>query len=271
MGDDGGSRVGGEQGPDSLAELRSLVLAAFEQARVSAKPQWNVMTAGVLKNRLLQLTSRQFDEEQFGARTFAELMSMIPDLVELDAAHKPPLVTLRSEGGAPTATGSGIDTGRVRPDLWYSILDYSSDHVYIWDGTRALPVFDPAPDAVVMPTIGADEMSLWRREFADTTSEDLGEWVERGLGTFALPPHLRRTWNTTVKKKVIGILAAWFQQHDIPPPVDLLTQSSTALSSRAVNEDEELRRFVQRCITLMTPSELRSLQIPAPVALRARS
>lgn len=261
----------GEQGADSLGELRSLVLAAFEQARVSAKPEWHVMTTGVLKNRMLQLTSRKFDEEQFGARTFAELMLMIPDVVELDAAHKPPLVSLKIEGGAPTATETDVETGRVRPDLWYSILDYSSEDVYIWDGTHAVRVSEPEADALVMPTISESEMSLWRREFADESGEHLDEWVERGLGTFALPPHLRRTWSTTVKQKVIRILAAWFQEHDIPAPVDLLTQSSTPLSSKAVNEGEELRRFVQRCIALMTLGELRSLPIPAAVALRARS
>jgi hypothetical protein len=229
------------------------------------------MTTGVLKNRLLQLTSRKFSEGQFGASTFGELLLMIPDVVELDAAHKPPLVSLRMEGGAPSAAKAEVDTGRVRPDLWYAILDYSSDDVYIWNGAQAVPVADPEAGALVMPTISENEMTLWRREFAEKSGEHLADWVEHGLGTYALPPHLRRTWSVTVKQKVIAILAAWFQQHDIPAPVDLLTQSPTSPSNRAVNEGEDLRRFVQRCIALMTIGELRSLQIPATVALRARS
>ncbi len=55
--------------PNEHADVRALILAAFKQARAKGKPDWEVMTTAVLKNRILQLTGLSFNPNDYGAST----------------------------------------------------------------------------------------------------------------------------------------------------------------------------------------------------------
>lgn len=197
---------------------------------------------------------------------------MVPDLVVLDHAVHPPLVRL--VGSPTTAGGLGnvSEQGRLRADLWDAVLDYSSGLTYVWDGTQAvkLGAGDNA-DGPCLPTISTEVMAGWRRDFAEAHPDrDLSDWVDRGLGTVALPVDLRKVWNLKLKTEVHAILVNWFAEQDIQLPNDISTNPSSRPSLGDSQEAEELRRFLLRCVAVMKPSELRAMQVPVAVALRAR-
>lgn len=63
----------------------SLVIAAFRQALKKKKTGVHSMTLAVLNNRLLQLTDRKFDPEEFGVRDLrAFLVELGPEIRLLD-------------------------------------------------------------------------------------------------------------------------------------------------------------------------------------------
>lgn len=271
--------VDGERGTapmtdgSSLDTFRELVTSAFEAARNSGRPDWQVMAAGVLKNRILQATAREFDERAYGAGSFTRLLQLIPDLVEVDHLAQPPAVRFLAHITPGPGDSHVVGMGRLRPDLWDAVLDYSSGGVYVWDGAKAVKAnADEAADKPQLPTITAAVMAAWRRDFADRNEgRGLDEWVERGLGTMALPADLRRSWNATVKSKVIGILEPWFMEQGLQLPSDASSDPAARPSATESHEAEELRRFLQRCVAVMKPSELRAMQVPASVALRAKT
>lgn len=76
--------------PQDTGDARDLLVAAFESARATGKRDWNTMTAAVLKNRVLQLTSRSFDEAALGFKNFTDLLDAMPDVVEVDRTARPP-------------------------------------------------------------------------------------------------------------------------------------------------------------------------------------
>lgn len=256
----------------SLDTFRALVTSAFEAARESGRPDWHVMTVGVLKNRILQATAREFDERSYGAASFSRLLRQVPDLVELDDNARPPQVKLLVPVPTTPDVEGVVGSGRLRPDLWDAVLDYSSEGVYVWDGVRAVKVAaDAAAGRLQLPTIEAEVMTDWRRDFAASHSgRDLDDWVERGLGTMALPSDLRRSWNLTLKSKVVEILEPWFAEHGLSLPVDISSAPSTQPPAKESQEAEDLRRFLLRCVAVMKPSELKAMQVPASVALRAK-
>ena len=52
------------------------------------------MTIAVLKNRLLDLTAREFTEARYGATSFKDFVSHYPDILQLDDSVFPPVVEL---------------------------------------------------------------------------------------------------------------------------------------------------------------------------------
>lgn len=256
-----------------LDAVRELVREGFAAAKKSGRADWQVMTTAVLKNRILQATSRTFDERAYGAASFAELMRLIPDLVELDDSTRPPLVTLLdSKVERGRAVHSSTAAGRLRPDLWDAVLDYSADGMYVWDGAVAIKVdADEAGDRPRFPTISADVMAQWREDFAERHAErSLSDWAERNLGTRALPVDLRKPWSQTIRSRALEILTAWFDEHGLEVPEDVILGGGTEQGTADHYEAEELRRFLLRCIAVMKPEELQVVQVPASVALRAR-
>jgi len=226
------------------------------------------MTAAVLKNRILQATAREFDERSYGATSFSNLLRQIPDLVELDETDSPPKARLL----VPMPPASGVGSGHLRPDLWDSVLDYSSGGVYVWNGAQAVNVrAEEATGKPQLPTISAEILTKWRRDFAAANPDwDLNDWVERGLRTMMLSADLRKTWSLTLKSKVAEILEAWFKEQGMVPPADLSSDARTQPAAKESQEAEHLRRFLLRCVAVMRPAELKAIQIPASIALRAK-
>jgi hypothetical protein len=266
-----------EEQSEKDGEGRALIRAAFRAARAGGKKDWYRMRTSVLKNRLLDLTARRFDEATYGVSSFHEFLSKYEDLIRVDRSVSPPLVFLIEAADADFLEAS-VDAdplGRVRRDLWNAIVDYSSGTTWVWDTQlhQAVPSNEAGPHAPELPTISPEELDDWREAFLQLQIPGLPEeqqsavraWRERRLGTNALPPQLRSMWNAHQKNEVIHRLRAWFQQRSIEPPRDFI-----APQPEKIDPAFRLREFVMECVRNMPLDELRGLQLPATAALRAR-
>lgn len=185
-------------------DIVALIWKAFDQARSSGRQDWNAMTVAVLKNRLLDLTQRQFRESDYGARSIFDLVLQLPELLELDESTTPPKVILL-EAKAGDRPSRGVQ--RVRPDLWYAIVDYASGRRYVWSSEgRAVPVdSDEANGELVLPTLSRDEQTDLRANFVSrmapvdlNVAEKLAAWRDEALsprelqqkGLWGLPERL---------------------------------------------------------------------------------
>jgi hypothetical protein len=183
------------------------------------------MLVAVLKNRLLQLTDRNFKEEDFGATSLIELLARHRDLVAVDRTTRP--VTIEWLG-APAVPEASPRAGRVRADLWRATLDFSSGIAYEWDPDAQLarPVQDAEP-ARRLPTVDAATLASWRDAFVrahDPALSDPGDrqqlrtWATHSLGSQGLPRALRATWNDHLKREVVARLTSWFAATEHPLP-----------------------------------------------------
>lgn len=262
-----------------LDTLRELVASAFEAAKKSGRTGWEVMTTGVLKNRILQATAREFDERDYGVISFTAAIRLIPDVVELDETTHPLRVRLLAPSApkvvepAEGENEPAVPTARMRADLWAAALDYTWGGAYVWDGSSAVRVeLDEVGEQPRLPTISSDDMAAWRQDFANLHPDrQLEDWVQRGRATLALPPDLRLPWNLLVKSKAIALLSDWFENQGLKLPPDMFASSTNKRMLADHAEAEELRRFLLRCVAVMKPSELKAVQIPASVAFRARA
>lgn len=250
-------------------DLRDLVGAAFDQARTSGKTEWWVMAVPVLKNRLLQLTEREFDEAAYGVNSFTELVASdeLAPIVQLDDSHRPARVILRSATSQePVPQKAASPHLTVRPDLWKAVIDYSSGTSWCWDDTTGAVAADAGQP---LPTVTASEMDAWRMEFAaqhqgDTVRDAVDVWLSKGLGAGALPARLRGDWFSYLKNQVIERLQAWFESHSMESPADLTYEQA----QRPAKPEMDLRSYVQRVINQMSSDELRLLQLPATATAR---
>ena len=97
------------------------------------------MTTAVLKNRLLDLTGRAFDEAAYGATSFMDFVLRNKETLAVDHSTVPPLVELRNAASSRQPSDEAVDVKaphRIRPDLWKAALDYSSGTRYVWDVAR---------------------------------------------------------------------------------------------------------------------------------------
>ena len=266
--------------PDQHPSLQDLVLGAFRIAARRGKPEWYRMAGTVLKNRLLDLTERSFDEADYGADRFGDLVEQLDDLLTVDHSVKPFLVELqephRSEIQQSDAESASPSRTMIRSDLWHAIVDYSHGQSWIWDRTtgRAVRLTEgqESGGGDDLPTLDGTTLQTWRSEFAGECSATVGDaealqleaWVSGGLGTAALPKRLRGPWTARMRDRVHERLLDFFQSRELDPPKDLLVQS------RQPRPTNELRSFVMRCVSLMNDRELKELQVPAEVAMRAR-
>ena len=113
-------------------ELRKLLVAAFADAKAKGKPDWQNMHLGVLKNRLLQRTKRQFREVNYGAKTMRDIVERFPDLFALQDGHPPLLSFLgetpdkelaEPEGDPDWGDGPDLDEAADRTAGFQVILD----------------------------------------------------------------------------------------------------------------------------------------------------
>jgi hypothetical protein len=262
-----------------LAELRALVLTAFEAAHSKGLPYWRQMSTAVLKNRLLQATGGRFNERDWGFRNMVEMVASMPDLLEV-SEDRPYLLRLRAEEDDVSEAAIQVmgQRARVRADLWRGVMDYSAGHGWTWRDGNAVPA--PPDSTDLLPTITPEELAEWRGAFAQNlppdppmTPEDLARveaWRDHALTSYALPAQLRGKWNERLKVNVVERLTRWFAARGESPPADLLTATSAPQPRphRPPKGLSGVRSFIEMCITAMTDEELGRLNIPAEVALR---
>jgi|GEM_PF-1430393 len=277
-----------------LDDFRHLVRMAFQQARDRGRPDWEEMTAAVLKNRLLGLTGKQFSEVQYGALTFVPLIRKIPDLVEVVDDRPPVLLRLRSATldrtpSSPVPTLSPVPArlagergSRIRSDLWQAMIDYTSGERYVFDPGSGLARQRRSDDDDLpeIPTLTSEDLARWREMFQSTLEDDrtvrwaaLDEWV-RGPGRISeLPKDVRGKWVEFLKRHVFERLDTWFRQRELPTPLDLLVASGK--SGRSGEEHvvdtakaRRLRDVLVQLVRSMTYEELLSIHLPAAVLLR---
>lgn len=257
-------------------ELERLILDAFGRAAQDGKAEWYRMRGPVLKNRLLDLTDRTFDESDYGASRFSEFVALLSDMLKADYSVIPFLVELREQFRSRVAVEvMESSKTQIRADLWRAIVDYSCDATWIWDqeSGRAAAVRELGDERPgdVLPTADRDTFQTWRAEFAqehrptlsDLEAQQVEEWAREGLGTGALPLRLRALWNAVIRKHVHERLLGFFRSREYDQPGDLI------VVVKRQNPESELRSFIQRCISLMSEQELKELPIPAEIAMRA--
>lgn len=133
---------------DSL-NARQLIQNAFDRARQSGKADWWCMAIPVLKNRLLQMTDRDFRESAYGAHSFREFIQLHEDMLRVEESPFPGFVVLRS--AEPESAGTKFQTmprtthgpvsSRVGANAWNARMSvtravcrsmYSGDKERIW-------------------------------------------------------------------------------------------------------------------------------------------
>ncbi len=178
------------------------------------------------------------------------------------------------------------ETVQVRPDLWRAVMDYEAGEPYVLhDGAAVLASRAPAGGVglPVLPTLDADELDVWRRDFAGAEAglldgreggpERLAGWVEGGSGTRALPGVLQGRWNLYMKRKVLARLRTWFTDYGLPlldDVVGVVDRTRRPELARKVADESELRRLIVECVARMTLDELSQVSLPAGAVLRAR-
>lgn len=288
----------GRSGVGSIDDFRYLVREAFDQAHRSGKPDWSEMTSAVLKNRLLNLTAREFSEQQFNAPSFISLVRRVPDLIEV-LDDRPPFRLRIRVPITPTPTREPVrQLGpsrpapsddeprdlRVRDDLWRSVVDYRSGLTYILDTASgaARPRQPSDKGQPELPTVSHSDVSSWRWQFValepldDQVASELQQWAERGGRVYDLPPAFRKKWAEFLKRQVVGRLEDWFRSRQLPIPENLLVASvGTHLESPertdAVVQVQQLRNLLVRAAREMTPEELSMISLPASVVVRLQS
>lgn len=292
---------------ESRQEVARLISTAFAQAREAGKENWTRMQAGVLKNRLLLLTDGEFDERQWGAKSFTSFLKLFPDLLHVDHDLRPPIVewhetvaerprpTPPPEPTTTTAPPESVPDGprnwRIREDLWLAVMDVHRRGEYIWDSGEAKLVpsaidggpeagrEDEGPSELVLPTLTPEELGIWRREFAEGQtrinsglSAILQRWLDLETPTTALPRQVRTAWFGELKRRVLARLDMWFSANSIRPPDDLRGVPVSRRQVRASDPPatDELRTMIVRCVEAMTRDELESLKLPATAVLRAQ-
>lgn len=260
-----------------LVGLRNLVLRAFAVAAGQRKPEWYKMHGTVLKNRLLDVTHRAFDESDYGADRFLDVAKLLRGVLEVDMNAQPFVVELLEPYRTEVLDSAVSVTGQwVRPDLWKAVLDYSTPGQWLWSPSQAAVVNADegmhAGDGIPLPTLNADLLRQWRTAFAASLQDNLGEserlqveqWSSLGLRATALPKRLVNGWNELVRQRVLERLMDFFEQHELEQPPHLVS------SEREGHSASQIRRFVMQCINLMSEAELREIAIPAHVAMRVR-
>lgn len=265
----------------------NLIRRAFDIARLSDKPGWHEMSSAVLKNRILDLTSRRFDETLWRVASFQEWLDLFGDMIEVDRTRKPPWVRLLDVEQASAQTAAPVDEAvmnaatplpkrwRIRRDLWQAAMDVGRAGEWYWNGDHVelLPLHPPEGMGYVrVPTFSADELAGLRQSFAEhlTLTEDEQSLVHRWAGEFlpdaVLPVGLRGQWIATLKAAVLDRLRSWFASTGITEPVDLVQEPGFTPSPDEPLGD--LRSLVLRCIQHMTRAELEDLRLPPAALLR---
>lgn len=280
--------MGLDMSADRLAEGEQLIVAAFQAARQKGREDWRRMTTPVLKNRLLSLTNRQFNESEWNVPTFRHFLALYPGLISVDNAQYPAVAELLIEHssatpveilGHPRATPM-TSRQRVRSDLWRAVLDYSSGTTYAWDDDQGAvtSVSDDQTDTGPrLPTVTRELFADWRAQFANdqtrivtpTQAAAIERWRSEVLPTTHLPAPIRGQWNAELKRRVIELLEEWYESQGLRIPNDLVITDEPPTSPRS-GDTEALRLRIQELVRGMTREELERVLLPATALLRTR-
>ena len=239
-------------GHEPRSALQELVLEAFRTAARRGKPEWYRMAGTVLKNRLLDLTERSFDESDYGAERFGALVELLDDLLIVDHSAKPFLVELREPYRSEiqqSDAASGSSSGRtIRSDLWHAVVDYSHGQRWILDRAtgRAIRLReeDDTCGEADLPTLDRATLQTWRADFAEECSAtateperlQLDTWsTERHRDCGTMPKRIRGAWTSRMRDLVHERLLECFQSQELDPPKDLLVQSRQPRSADAAS------------------------------------
>jgi hypothetical protein len=279
--------MGQSSGDDlHLDELRQLILSAFEEARDSGKSDWESMRSAVLKNRLLQLTNREFSETRYGGGSMVAVALRVPGLLEL-ATTQPAVLRLADPSAISAERTRSAETRlstdhprwndvRIRQDLWRAVVTPRVESSYVWDATlgqaREATVLD-APEPF-LPTIDANELEDLRQSFREERVDDpdvkerLATWVVDP--TQRIPKRIQIEWRNYLKSIAATRIQQWFQLHDVPAPVDLIQYASAGdlPTTTDVVRTRTLKAALQRALQLMSEEELKQVLLPATVLMR---
>jgi hypothetical protein len=265
----------------------NLIRRAFDIARLSDKPAWQEMSSAVLKNRILDLTSRRFDETLWRVSSFQEWLDLFDEIVAVDRTRHPPWVRLLDAEQTEAQSAEPLDDSvmdaattmrkrwRIRRDLWQAVTDVGRAGEWYWnvDHVELLPLHPPEGMGYVrVPTFTPDELARLRRSFAEqfTLTEDERYLVDRWAGEFlpdaVLPVGLKGQWIAALKAAVLDRLRLWFETTGGIEPVDLVQEPGMTPPRDELLD--ELRSLVLRCIQHMTRSELEDLRLPPAALLR---
>lgn len=287
-----------------LQELRELVLAAFDQARLRGKPDWTRMRTAVLKNRLLQMTGGRFDQSRYGDGSMSAVLSQLPDLLTITTAY-PPIVELvdpaaltdvppqvvaqlpppqASKAASPTEAEPPAQWRdvRIRDDLWNAIVHWEDGQRYTWDVeqqvARAKQLSDS--DDFDLPTLGREEVAKLRAAFvyARAASEPpamrevFEGWIAGSGGASDLPRPYRGAWLEHLKSHVHGLILRWFSERSLALPKGLLLRAEARGSADPAVVDvvrtRLLRSFLVGALEVMTYEQMASVQLPAEVLFK---
>ena len=272
------------QAPVELGQ--QAITAAFEAAQARGKEDWFQMSVAVLKNRILDLTNRNFRETEYGVESFAEFLRLFPETIEVDPSTRPPTVRLLAAAGLADGVTPPIPApqrrGRwsIRPDLWKAAVDYASGARYGWaDGSAVVidATTEQASDLLVLPTLSEEANHIWRSEFVqslpipvqDGFARPLTRWRDVAHSTGALPTQLRGQWSAYFKGRVLKHLEEWFLNEGIPVPADLIQSDGPNHEREAGSPTDRLKRVIGRYLDHMTEAELLALPIPISAIQRA--
>lgn len=272
----------GFKSPRSSSEVEQLILKAFQQAQESSKREWASMVVPVLKNRLLELSSKTFREADYGSPNIWHFVTQFPHLLATEGTRprehvrllEPHLIKV-SVGETPGVLDPAGNS-RIRHDLWQAMFDYATQNTYVWDevtGRARVRSEEDRADIRILPTFSTEDMHVLREQFvqvqeavSDHDAKRLEEWARKSGPTVALPRFYRGLWNAHLKSHAANRLRSFFLAAKLDVPKDLLGQAATSVESE--REVERERRLAHRYIDAMTAAELSRLSIEMAVVLR---
>ncbi|MGF0310985.1 OST-HTH/LOTUS domain-containing protein [Rhodococcus sp. IEGM1428] len=284
---------------EPLHELRDLITNAFDFAARQGR-SGTTMTSAVLKNTLLTLTGRTFNESQYGFDSFIGLIRSLPDLVTVEGERPPFVIRLATppfpsqstsliDQQVPVSTrlplASLADTERiqVRQDLWRAALDYTAPYGYWWVNGEAVEASaEIAPvGATRFQPITRDELNTARLKFGEQylSPEQTTHWINVARGAIKALPERRAEWAAELKRLVISHVETWFEKTPgLERPNNLFSTPQTGSKRQRLPvvarppartaEQDDLRQLVLSVVRAMTEEELGTLQLPASAVLR---
>jgi hypothetical protein len=269
------------------------IFDALQLAAETAAANGGTLYGAQAKKQLTRLFP-EFTERLFGYKKFIELLRAGSDAgrFRLESVDGHPRITIAS----PEGPKSGADQGRLRADLWSTLITWDTGMRY-WDRRRRRAIFLPTDDDgiplwesatsdfVEIDPISMQEHLEWMGSFAASQSEPGRERLRAALkdpkaGAFknALEDlGLSVAWRALLQRRVMEHSAGWAARNKIPPTsilekhdrahAKVLKTSKPLAPASPSTEVEQLRSRLHQIINDMSLAELSALPIPAAYLL----